>query len=134
MKKRAFSLAFHNLLEQKSQHTKMKFLTYSEFRLQSYFTLQNLNMQDMTRIFLFRTRMSQFWGNYRGNTGSSICTLCNSHPDIQEFFSCCYEIAKKFENSDKVIQNMYSESVDENSVMEVLKILEYREKRITEIG
>ena len=74
--------------------------------------------------------MSPFWGNFRGNGGTSICTLCNSHPDIQEFFSSCYEIVKKFNVSDNVIQNVYSETVSEDSAKEVAKILEYREKRM----
>ena len=55
VKTQAYQVTFRNLLEQKSQHLKMKFLEYSQFNIQSYFTHRRFPTQDISRIFSFET-------------------------------------------------------------------------------
>ena len=68
--------------------------------------------------------MSQFWGNFKGKEGSRLCTLCKSHPDIQDLFPFCYEIAKIFRNCDEIVQNVYSENVSDDCAMKLVQMLE----------
>ena len=79
------------LMSLKEGHSKLKHLEYDKLVTQSYLIYSEIVMVDEIRtIFLFRTRMYQFAGNYRGTNVNRLCPLCGKHPDLQEYLRECY--------------------------------------------
>ena len=62
----------------------MKDLFYSEFKLQDYLLLKNLNACQARALFKFRVRMAPFGQNFKGGQEFIICPFCDSHVDGQE--------------------------------------------------
>ena len=110
VKKKALNFTFSRLLSRKLEHSKMSNLVYSEFGLQSYFRFQNFTVTEIRTLFMFRVRMTDFWGNFRGKESSRLCSLCNSHPDTQQLFSWCYSLKRQFSDCTGTIKNIYSEN------------------------
>ena len=84
VKKHAKRYEFLRLLEIKLTKSKMKNLHYSEFKLQDYLLLKNLNVCQARALFKFRVRMAPFGQNFKGGQEFIICPFCDSHVDGQE--------------------------------------------------
>ena len=130
VKVRAKKFTFSNLLSRKLEHSKLTNLVYSEFGLQSYFRLQNFTVTDIRTLFMFRVRMTPFWGNFRGNEVSRLCSMCNSHPDTQQLFPLCYKVKSQFSDCTETVNNIYSEKLTVNNAEKLVKMLNFRENLI----
>ena len=91
VKKHAKNFEFQRFLDIKSvkAKSKMKYLFYSEFKMQDYLLLKDMNTSQAKAMFKFRVRMAPFGENFRGGQTTVICPLCKGHPDSQsESFGC----------------------------------------------
>ena len=113
VKTQAYKVTFRNLLEQKSQHLKMKFLEYSQFNIQSYFTHRRFPTQNIMRIFSFETVCLSFGEILRAKkeVDSAHCAKAT-------------QTYKIFRNCDEIVQNVYSENVSDDCAMKLAQILE----------
>jgi len=134
VKGKAKEYAFFKLMSQKSMHSKMNNLSYSELQLQSYFTLPELSITEMRSIFLFRVRMNQFADNFRGVLSiSRLCPMCNSHTDTQNLLGKCKSITEQYKGSiQPELNNIYSERIVISSAKRLIEVLRFREKTIQE--
>ena len=130
VKMKARSFTFSRLLNCKLEHSKLSNLTYSEFGLQSYFRFQNFTVSGRRTLFMFRARMTNFWGNFRGNEVSRLCFLCNSHPDTQQLFPWCYTVKRQFSECTDTIKNVYSENLTVENAEKLIKMINFRENLI----
>ena len=98
--KKAKEFAFDKLMELKNAHSKMNSISYSEFKLQSYFSLPETNITEIRKVFLIRTRMANFSENFRNRSDvSRLCLLCNIHLDNQIMIEQCKVISDRFKGS-----------------------------------
>ena len=134
VKNKAKEFAFDKLMELKNAHSKMNSISYSELKLQSYFSLPETNITEIRKVFLFRTRMANFSENFRNRSDvSRLCPLCDLHLDNQIMIAQCKVISDQFKGSvQQILKNIYSQSIVKNSVKELVKVLEYREKIMKE--
>ena len=132
VKTNAHKFAFLKLLSCKDLHSKMKNLNYSNLSLQSYLTMQNLTSNVLIYVFLFRVRMVEFWGNFRGKEISRLCPLCRSHPDTQDFLFMCYAIKHRFGDCSPIAGRVYSADLSEEDARKLADILAFREKTVRE--
>ena len=84
VKKHAKRSEFLRLLKIKESKSKMKNLLYSEFKLQDYLLLKNMNTCQAKALFKFRVRMAPFGQNFKGGQVMAICPFCENHADGQE--------------------------------------------------
>ena len=84
VKKHAKNYEFQRLLKYKETKSKLKNLQYTEFKLQDYLLLKNMNTCQAKALFKFRVRMAPFGQNFRGGQEIVICPFCKNHPDGQE--------------------------------------------------
>ena len=94
VKKRAKQYEFQKLLELKMSKSKMKNLTYTEWKMQDYLSLKKMNTSEAKSLFKFQLRMAPFGENFRGGQKVIICPLCNDHPDGQSESFGCRELKK----------------------------------------
>ena len=86
VKKNLQIYTFSNLLERKTHHTKMKRIRYSNFQMQSYLNNEDISIEKMKNILLFRTGMAKFAENYGRKEK---CILCKNHDDSQFLLKDC---------------------------------------------
>ena len=132
VKSKASVLTFQKLMKKKESHSKLKYLKYSCLESQEYFRRESLTKQDARIIFLFRTRMYDFWGNFRGTEICRLCPLCQNHPDKQELLAECSAVKSKFGSIQMVLQNVYSQNVRTDEAKILVEVLQFREKIIVE--
>ena len=85
--------AFQKFSNMKNSHSKMKNLVYSELRLQSYLTLEDLTVDESKLLLKWRLRMARFGANY--GKSDELFPLCKGHIDSQEnSFKICQEVKK----------------------------------------
>ena len=126
---KATKLTFKSMMFRKESHSKMRNLNYSNLEIQEYFTRGHLSKWDAHQIFLYRTRMISFWGNFR--TGSSrLCPLCLEHPDTQELFSECAVMKNEYGEFKYLTKSIFSNSYEMEEVKNLVKILKFREDLI----
>ena len=125
VKRKGKEYSFQTLLAIKEKHSKLSYLFYNDLCSQTYFRLQNFNIDDIRNIFKFRVHMQDFAENFRSESTSRLCSLCNSHLDSQEKISECKIIGKIFKdmNLDEHIANISSTQLKEESVIVILKML-----------
>ena len=133
VKKKATEYCLRILTSRKEAHSKLKSLTYSSLEIQEYLVSPTLTIHEVRTIFLFRTRMQNFWGNFRGTDEYRLCPLCNKHPDKQELFSKCYVIRNEFGDIEKEIKSVQNRRFLTENAKLVVKSLNLREKRIREM-
>ena len=66
VKVKAKEYALRKLLNNKSKHSKMNELWYTDMETQEYFKNTELNLEDIRITFRYRTRMENFGENFRG--------------------------------------------------------------------
>ena len=128
VKSKAVTLTFQILMKKKESHSKLNSLNYHSLETQSYFRREQLTKLDARTIFLFRTRMCDFWGNYRGTESGRLCPLCRNHPDKQELIAECSVVKSEFGSLHSILQNVYSKDVRTEDAKCMVKVLQYREK------
>ena len=129
VKEKSVELAKKVLFSRKECLSKLRHLNYTDLQAQSYLTLSGFRFDEVRTIFLYRVRMYDFGENYRGSKASSICPLCNGHPDRQELMIEC-KVMREFlkgEYSTKVLDGVYSNDVPVESMEIVLGMLKFRE-------
>ena len=129
VKQRVKELALNHLQEKQLSSSKMKHLRYYQLELQDYFKHHHLSVDDMRGTFRFRVRMHSFGENYRRDNNDTLCPLCFSHIDSQDYLNECTTIKTNFkvDNSDH-IKNIYSQHQSVNSIKLVLEMLKFRDK------
>ena len=130
VKKQAKKIAFKKLLEEKAKHSKMKNIEYKELKIQEYFTLKGIKVEQLTNIFKLRTRMAPFGENFRGNRGSVHCPLCANHLDNQVLGFQCPAIRCEEKEIDIEVDDVYKETITLEVAEAATKLLERREKLI----
>ena len=104
-------------------------LNYSELKLQSYFTLPGITVEEVRNMFNFRVRMSQFGENFRGDRDRVPCPLCNIHLDNQPMSLECPVLKEKI-NMEYNMSITNSENVTLQAAQSVTKMLKTRKKLI----
>ena len=132
LKKKAREIAFESLVEMKVKHSKMNNLEYKELKLQEYFQLPRIRIEQVREIFKFRTRMLTFGENFRGAKESVICPLCRSHADSQAWCLQCPAMMKELSSSVK-LDGIYGDEVTIETAETIEEIMKIR-KRIIENG
>ena len=131
VKDKARDYAFRILNQLKASHSKLKLVQYSEFKLQSYFTLPGVDISDLRNIFSFRVHMQNFAENFRSTASSRLCPLCEKHLDSQDMLATCNLITTVFKGSiEQEVQNVYSDNVEINSMKKVVEAIYLRDKHI----
>ena len=130
VKQKAHDLALSTLIAKKETHTKVKHLKHDKLYIQSYFTHRNLKVHELRQVFLFRVRMIDFWGNYRGNEKSRLCPVCKCHPDKQELMIRCPKIKEIFKNGEQIVTNIDGRNVTEENARNLVNILDFRKRKI----
>ena len=132
VKKRALECGLDILLSKKEKHSKMDDLSYTELKLQSYFTLPGIKIEEVRKIFRFRVHMSQFGENFRGNSERVICPLCESHLDNQAMSMQCPVLKEKSKIEHK-LKDIYSDDVPLEVAQSLTRMLKIRENLIEKI-
>ena len=84
VKNKVKTYALKVLKSKQQKHKKMANVYYDSLSMQSYFSLDNLKIEEKKTIFRYRVRMENFGENYRGGLSLIKCPLCKLHPDNQE--------------------------------------------------
>ena len=104
-------------------------VNYETLEMQSYFTNPTLKEDDKRTIFKYRVRMEKFGENYRGGLKLIMCPLCSTHPDNQAMSFQCPDIRKEIDVKGD-ISDIYKESIKQVTIKTILKITEYRKRRL----
>ena len=127
VKKKALAHELKILQAKKEKHSKMMDLEYTELKLQSYFTLPGITVDEVRNMFKFRVRMTQFGENFRGDSDMVLCPLCNIHLDNQPMSLQCPVLKEKTKLEYKMsITN--SENLTLLAAQSVTKMLKTRRK------
>ena len=102
--------AFHNLIERKEKHSKLRDLFYVELKLQQYLKLEEINVQQALTVFSFRTRMAKFSENFRNCGIQQICPMCQTHLDNQPMSFQCKNVLKEIDVKEKY-ERIFSENI-----------------------
>ena len=129
VKSKAMQFALNLLLTRKLDHSKLDNLEFYDLKMQSYFSLNTVTVEQVRATFLFRVRMSDFAGNYRGKEIGRLCPLCQNHLDTQDTLPDCKVIRDYMSDTNirELLKVVYSSHVDSETVMKISEILKYRE-------
>ena len=118
VKRKVKEYEFRNLLKIKEEKnsSKMENLKYEKLEKQGYLT--KLDVWQAKEVFRFRTRMSDFSGNYRGQGPVELCPLCGQHEDLQNL---CFQCPVVLENVR--IKGKYEEIFEPNITLTLAKTL-----------
>ena len=129
VKKKVKLYALKTLKMKQTNHKKMANVYYETLEMQSYFKSPKLKEADKRTIFKYRVRMEKFGENYRGGHNSIMCPLCFIHLDNQEMSFQCPDIKKEIEIKGD-ISDIYKTNIGQGTIETVLKITEYRKRRL----
>ena len=94
VKRKAKEYAFISYLERKDKHSKLENLFYSDLKMQNYLSKEGMNKIEAQTIFSYRCRMADCRENYKGKSQTTICPLCENHPESQKWAFECQETKK----------------------------------------
>ena len=129
VKIKAKEYALKMLKTKQDRHSKMENLKYSEITMKSYLKSDRISVSQKRTIFKFRTRMERFGENYRAGSTRAMCPLCHLHYDNQEMSLMCPEIRSEIKIDDE-IKNIFEDTIEENIIHTITKIMEVRTKRL----
>ena len=132
VKVKAKEYGLEMLLKKKENHSKMSKLTYSELKLQSYFSIPGINIQQVRNMFKFRVRMAEVGENFRGKSARVACPLCSNHLDNQEMLFQCEVIREKVDIKFG-LEDVYKDDIKIEVAEEISEIMKTREKLIEEM-
>ena len=129
VKKKAREFEFNRLLNIKVTRakSKMKNISYSEFKLQEYLELKTMTASQAKAWFKFRVRMAPFGENFRGGENTVPCPLCKLHPDGQaESFHCAD--MKKLVNIRGQYEDIFNDKATPELIQTVYSLYNFREE------
>ena len=126
IKRTLTEFTLRQLLKKKDLSKKMSNLYYTELKTQTYLVDRTLSFEEKKTIFRYRTRMSNFRMNFKGDKQSLLCPLCKIHFDDQNFVLRCPTIRKQICEPDADISDIYSETISLKSVKLLSKALDIR--------
>ena len=85
---------------------------------------------DAIAIFKFRTRMSPFNDNFKGQGPQKLCPLCENIADSQIHSFECSEIISHIEINGRY-EDIFKQKIHKDLLKTLKKILEYRSKNST---
>ena len=101
---------------------------YEELKIQEYFRIKGIKVEQLRNKFKLRTRMAP-GDNFRGNQKSVNCPLCDDHVDDQVHGFQCPVVKEKIDiNID--LKEIYSETITIEMAEIATKILKTREEII----
>ena len=108
-------------------------LEYNELKVQNYLFDSDIIFEEKRLIFMFRTRMANFWGNFKGNRPETLCPLCGEHIDCQSLILQCPIVRQQLEgkidlNQLTTIEDIFWENISERTFMIVKTALDARSK------
>ena len=127
VKKHAKCYEFLRLLKIKESKSKMKNLLYTEFKLQDYLLLRNMNISEAKAHFKFRVRMAPFGQNFKGGQVMIVCPFCGEHADGQEESWKC-RIIRKIIDIKGEYQDIFGQIFSQEIVKSVLYLYNFREE------
>ena len=90
-----------------------------------------MNEIEAQTIFSYRCRMADYRENYNGKSQTTICPLCENHPDSQKWAFECQE-TKKNVNINGKYSNIFSDNITKDIVKTVCDIKKYRTEFLEE--
>ena len=131
VKKQTRELALLTLINKKETHSKMNDLDYLELSMQNYLKDEKIKVKEARMLFKYRTRMANFWGNFKGGRPPQQCPVCNEagSVDTQQHSFHCKVIAEKITISGKY-QEIFTTNIDVNIARTVTNIEEFREEEL----
>ena len=89
VKNKSKIFALKVFIDQKSQHSKMKNLKYSDLKMQEYLLSPTLSLETKKIILRWRISMELFGENFKAGRKEVLCPFCKLHKDSQsESFRC----------------------------------------------
>ena len=131
VKKKSKEFAFYKFLEGTEGKSKLDNLCYRELRMAKYLDKEDISSSEAQLIFSYRTRMSNFAENYKGQGGPTICPLCESHVDSQKWSFHC----KTIKENVTIIGNysdIFSENVKMETAQTITRITKFREEYLNQ--
>ena len=101
--------AFRSLLDKKGKYSKLKDLNYIQLEAQEYLKNMDITANQARILFKYRTRMSNYWQNFKGGLEEITCKVCKEVEtvDSQKHFLEC-RVAKKSLNVEIVYQHIFT--------------------------
>ena len=120
---------FSELNMKKDVHSKMDDLDYSEMSMQSYLTDPKMKVSEARTIFRFRTRMTKFWGNFKGGRPPQVCIVCKEaqSTDTQQHIFECKALAQII-NIEGKYEEIFRTVIDEKLVKTLENVMKIREE------
>ena len=91
IKSKSREVAFNQLMNRKSKHSKLENLVYYDLTMQSYLKKSDISVRQGQYLFRSRTTMTRYWINFKGGSLDTNCPVCRlaDEPDTQEHsFKC----------------------------------------------
>ena len=131
VKIKAREIAFTYLNNKKATHSKLKNLFYVELEIQQYLKDKKITRKQAHILFRFRTRMANYWDNFKGSQYNPVCPVCNdaNSVDTQQHSFQCNVLAQYVEVNGKYEDIFYSK-VDNKLAETVENITKLRENYI----
>ena len=98
VKRKAKEFAFMYFMEQKSNHSKMNNLWYSDLQIQKYLKCEQMSTAEAMAVYSYHTRMAIYSDNYKGQGEVITCPLCHLHLDVQNLSFQCVRSEEKHTN------------------------------------
>ena len=87
-----------------------KHIGYTEFKLQSYFMNQDIDIKIIRNVFKFRNRMLDFGQHFRGNREYLPCIFgCLNESDCQTHMFSCEKVCEQNTYSMEYYSQLYKE-------------------------
>ena len=125
IKRKSKEFAFMSYLEKKEKHSKLENLFYCDLKMQSYLNEEGINKVEKQTLFSYRCRMANYGENFRGKNNTTICPLCENHPDSQKWAFQCKHI-KENVNIQGKYSNIFSDSITKETVKTFCEIIQFR--------
>lgn len=132
-KTRVYTFKF--LTKIQNTHSKLKNICYQDFKLQSYFFNENLDIKTIRNVFKFRTRMLEFGQNFKGYRLEVPCPLgCLNSNDCQTHLFSCEKVVNniQFTPANEYVQ-LYKEEIPTEICNTLTKLLNIRCQLLSEI-
>ena len=119
--------AFKDLMDRKIKHSKLKNLEYKNLEMQQYLSHGDISVNQARIIFKYRTRMSNYWNNFRGSLEDQNCPVCKKEntSDTQEHGLECEVLMKSLHVNVKVSEIFQAVTPEIGKMLE--KIEQFRE-------
>ena len=129
VKTHARELALVQLNDKKETHKKMMNLSYLDLKMQEYLKDKSLSTLQAKLLFKFRTRMANFWENFKGGQPSKPCPVCKDEEtsDSQLHSFCCKIVAKNL-SVDGSYGDIFSSKVNITLARSIENIVKCREQ------